>query len=263
MTEASKPAGPVKRRSQAERSDAMRKRLLQATLKSLLRDGYAGASVSKIVARAGVSRGAHVHHYPSKQALLVDAAADVMREAYRRLGVVMLEMTTAEDRLQAMVEHSWKDVFATSVNQIFLELLVASRRDKLLAQALHRLSGGTFQAIDLAAHHYFESADPEIADVHPLFMLNQWLMRGMALDLMLTDDPKHMDPYIKVWGKLLASHVKPRENVTTRPPRPADWDLHVAEEVGGMQRRAPRKSAAEKKAVPVKKPRRRAAAKPA
>jgi len=48
--------------TQAERSNAMRRRLLAATLESLAEDGYAGSTLSSIVRRAGVSRGAQVHH---------------------------------------------------------------------------------------------------------------------------------------------------------------------------------------------------------
>ena len=57
----------------------MRKRLLEATLQSLAEDGYAGSTLSSIVRRAGVSRGAQVHHYPNKQALMLDAAEDLLR----------------------------------------------------------------------------------------------------------------------------------------------------------------------------------------
>src|SRR5256885_8226039 len=100
---------PAKRRTQAERRDAMRKRLLKATLDSLAHDGYAGTSVSSIVRRAGVSRGAQLHHYPSKNALILDAANYLMRRAYRILGEVLLSIANEEDRLQALLDASWSE----------------------------------------------------------------------------------------------------------------------------------------------------------
>ena len=93
-----------KRRTQAERRDAMRSRLLKATLECLARDGYAATTVSSIVKRAGVSRGAHVHHYPSKDALILDAAEYLIRRAYRILGDVMLGIADEDDRLQALMK---------------------------------------------------------------------------------------------------------------------------------------------------------------
>ncbi|MBV8062134.1 MAG: TetR family transcriptional regulator, partial [Nevskia sp.] len=47
-------AAPRARRTQAERSDAMRRRLLAATVDSLAEDGYAGTTLSSVVRRAGV-----------------------------------------------------------------------------------------------------------------------------------------------------------------------------------------------------------------
>ncbi|MGH8517858.1 MAG: TetR/AcrR family transcriptional regulator, partial [Panacagrimonas sp.] len=71
------------RRTQTERSDAMRKRLIDATLQGLVQDGYAATTVSSIVRRAGVSRGAHLHHFPTKNALILEATEYLMRRAYR------------------------------------------------------------------------------------------------------------------------------------------------------------------------------------
>ena len=74
-------AMPLKtRRSQVERSEAMRQRLIEATLQCLVNDGYAGTTISKIVDAAQVSRGAPVHHFTSKAALIeatINAALDV------------------------------------------------------------------------------------------------------------------------------------------------------------------------------------------
>src|ERR1700757_797172 len=91
MTATASAASPAPaRRTQAQRRDAMRRRLLAATVASLAEDGYAGSTLSSIVRRAGVSRGAQVHHYPNKQALILDAAEDLMRRSYRTLGAVLL-----------------------------------------------------------------------------------------------------------------------------------------------------------------------------
>jgi len=63
------------RRTQAERSEAMRTRLIEATLQCLETEGYAGTTVTKIVEAAQVSRGAPVHHFPSKAALIAAASS--------------------------------------------------------------------------------------------------------------------------------------------------------------------------------------------
>src|SRR5271157_4688134 len=66
-------ANPSPRRSQAERSAATRDALLDATIACLVEDGYAHTTTSRVAERAGVSRGAHLHHFQTRQALLAAA----------------------------------------------------------------------------------------------------------------------------------------------------------------------------------------------
>jgi AcrR family transcriptional regulator len=59
-------AKPSARRSQAERSAATRDALLDATIVCLVEDGYANTTTSRVAERAGVSRGAHLHHFQTR-----------------------------------------------------------------------------------------------------------------------------------------------------------------------------------------------------
>src|ERR1700739_4698659 len=61
------------RRTQAERSAAMRTRLLDATVECLVSHGYSGTTTARVAEMAGVTRGAQVHHFRSKEDLVVAA----------------------------------------------------------------------------------------------------------------------------------------------------------------------------------------------
>src|SRR5689334_23951571 len=67
------------RRSQAERSATTREALLDATIACLVEDGYANTTTSRVAERAGVSRGAHLHHFQTRHAL-VAAAMELLAE---------------------------------------------------------------------------------------------------------------------------------------------------------------------------------------
>ena len=75
------PSPTQPRRSQAERSQATRDSLLDATIECLAHDGYANTTTSRVAERAGVSRGAHLHHFQTRSALV---AAAMERLALRR-----------------------------------------------------------------------------------------------------------------------------------------------------------------------------------
>src|SRR5258708_4581316 len=59
------------RRTQAERSETTRKQLLDAATKLIRQKGFGGLRTIEVASVAGVSRGALMHHFPSKHALVV------------------------------------------------------------------------------------------------------------------------------------------------------------------------------------------------
>ena len=67
------------RRSQAERSEQMRRRLIDATITCLAKDGYVKTTIRRIAGRAKVSHGAAGHHFPNKAALIAAAAEELVR----------------------------------------------------------------------------------------------------------------------------------------------------------------------------------------
>lgn len=67
------------REPQQERSRATRARLLDATFESLAEIGWSATSVAEVAERAGVSRGAAQHYFPTSRDLVV-AAVDRMAE---------------------------------------------------------------------------------------------------------------------------------------------------------------------------------------
>ncbi len=60
-------------RIQDERSAETRKRLLDATVDCLFERGYAGTTTAEIASRAGFSKGAQLHHFPTKEKLVISA----------------------------------------------------------------------------------------------------------------------------------------------------------------------------------------------
>src|SRR5688572_25187232 len=62
-------------RTQQQRRDETRRALLDAAVESLIEVGFARTTTLEVQRRADVSRGALLHHFPSKAELLVAAIA--------------------------------------------------------------------------------------------------------------------------------------------------------------------------------------------
>lgn len=217
-------AAPAVRRTQAERSDAMRRRLLAATVESLAEDGYAGSTLSSIVRRAGVSRGAQVHHYPNKQALILDAADDLLRSSYRTLGAVLLSVADENNRLEMLVKATWEQLFATPLYRAYSELLVASQRDPVLAEALRGMLLRVSKVFEPAVEHYFMPAPGTRENLKAVFLQFSCLLGGMASQAHLFNDPAYVTAQLKLWTRQAQLVMRARKGVRTPPPRPAEWD---------------------------------------
>lgn len=215
------------RRTQAERSEAMRLRLIEATVLCLGSEGYAGTTVSTIITAAGVSRGAPLHHFPTKASLIEATAEHLIRKLYVHLGYAIRSMETSDDRLTDMIMASWRELFDTTESSALMELMAASRRDPELAAVMRTLWTAGLATIDAATRHYFEPCDNGMNPTH-LFVLTYWLMSGMAMEHHLAGE--HATEYfLKLWCQLLSAHMRPRPHVTTPPPKPEFWDSPLSD----------------------------------
>jgi AcrR family transcriptional regulator len=134
------------RRSQEERSAETRERLLEATIEALLRYGYAGTTTPRIAELAGLTRGAQVHHFGSKNDLMLAA---VQHLAAKRISTAVIrfggDMMATGDPLGAVLDLLW-DLHAPPTFIPIVELWVAGRTDPELGREVAK-----FEAIALGA----------------------------------------------------------------------------------------------------------------
>ncbi|HVV74808.1 MAG TPA: helix-turn-helix domain-containing protein [Mycobacteriales bacterium] len=114
----------------------MRRRLLDATISSLHELGYRRTTTREVQQRAGVSRGALLHHFASRSELIVAAMEHLANE---RVDEVMRlagsPPPTASRRRQWAVEVLWS-TFDGPLFTASLELWLAARTDDDLLAAL-------------------------------------------------------------------------------------------------------------------------------
>lgn len=72
------------RRRNVERSAATRKQILEATIRCLDEGGYGAVTNIRVADAAGVSRGAMMHHFPTRQALII-ATVEYTHEKLNRI----------------------------------------------------------------------------------------------------------------------------------------------------------------------------------
>jgi AcrR family transcriptional regulator len=167
------------RRSQAERSAATRDALLDATIACLVEDGYAHTTTSRVAERAGVSRGAHLHHFQTRQALVAAAMERLAERRGAELLAAAEDLPEGRERLLQGLDLLWAS-YANPLFQAALDLWSHARTDTDLRERLvpveRRLDRQT-----LAITRQLFPAIAEQPDFDRLIELAVSTIRGLAL----------------------------------------------------------------------------------
>ena len=151
-------------RTQSERSADTQEALLDATIEALVELGYARTSTTEIARRAGVSRGAQVHHYPTKADLVVAAVERVYGRQEAEFARRFAELPAGERTLERAIDELWS-LFGSDVYPAVLELVVASRTDPELQVVVHAVNARLERAVsDLFAEFFPDVAATGWAD---------------------------------------------------------------------------------------------------
>jgi AcrR family transcriptional regulator len=151
-TAISRRAGAKSRRSaaghvgdgwQAEKSALTRQAILEAAVRCFVEHGYANTTTAMIADEASVSRGAMMHHFPSRSAVMnaVVGYLHVRRlNEYRALmtDIDSPDRTVTRAEIRVSVETAWEYVNLPSFIA-YQELLGAARTDPDLAESVREV----------------------------------------------------------------------------------------------------------------------------
>jgi AcrR family transcriptional regulator len=173
-------------RTQEERRAETQGRLLDATIECLAELGWSGTSTTEVARRAGVSRGAQQHHYPTKM-LLVAAALEHLLErqrlAYER---AFADLPEGRRNVEGALDLLW-DTFRQAPSLALMELAMAARTDETLRDLSIGINERIVQVIVETFHRLFPaSLDEEAAStlIRSLFAT----LIGLTLQNSLDDD---------------------------------------------------------------------------
>jgi AcrR family transcriptional regulator len=178
---------PRERRSQAQRSAEMRTRLLDATIDCLVKYGYSGTTTPRIAEMAGVTRGAQVHHFGSREDLLLAAVEHL---ALKRMSAAVPQfgegVAKAADLIGAVLDIAW-DLHGDEYFIPVVELWVAGRTDPALGEQVARFEVSVVINLTAAVAEFL----PE--DVHKPMLEFMYMamdaLRGILISSLVDTDP--------------------------------------------------------------------------
>ncbi|MEQ6899863.1 TetR/AcrR family transcriptional regulator [Nocardioides sp. YIM 152588] len=203
---------------QEERTRAMRARLLEATVELLVEKGFGGTSTTLVSERAGVSRGAQLHHFPTKNDLVVAAVAHLTEIRGSELERAAAGLPDGPSRTLAVLE-MLGDHFASPVFSAALELWVAARTDPALLEAVAPLE----QRVGRETHRMtveLLGVDESRPGERELVQATLDLVRGLGLAATLGDDTARRRRILAQWAATLDGALM------CAPPAPGAGGAH-------------------------------------
>ncbi len=119
---------------QAQKSAQTRKALIEATIRCIIKYGYADTTTPRVAAEAGLSRGAMLHHFENGPAL-IRAAIAYLHEKRLRAFKRSVSALPAGDHHRMALRTYWQQV-THPMSIAFYELVLAARTDMALAEIL-------------------------------------------------------------------------------------------------------------------------------
>ncbi len=191
---------------QEERTRVMRARLLEATVECLVDHGFGGTSTTLVSERAGVSRGAQLHHFPTKNDLVLAAVEHLTALRGAELEAALSSVPPGPRRtrqvLRVLADHFTSPVFTAA-----LELWVAARTDEHLLAAVAPLE----LRVGREAHRLTVlalGADESVPGVRELVQGTLDLVRGLGLATTITDDTRRRARILDRWAVVLDRALK-------------------------------------------------------
>ena len=190
------------RQPQQERSRATQQRLLDATVECLVERGWSGATTTVIAERAGVSRGAQLHHYPTRAALVLAAITHLADRRAAELRVEAGNLTADRgERLDRVVD-MLAALFTGPSFVAALELWVAARTDPELRSALVPLEDRVGREMHGLTVELL-GADEAKPGVREAVQATLDLLRGLGVANLLHDDSRRRAQLLAAWKRQL------------------------------------------------------------
>ncbi len=195
------------RRTQAERSAKMQETILSATLKCIGKQGLQNASTHEVCREAGISRGALLHHYPSRYELLKAAFGKVLDDEVENLSDFSKNLKQDGTSIRSTVEYIWTR-YKGLLFMVTVDYLSQARVDDETLKAVTieatRFNAKLNDVWDMSLSEVNVTADRRRSYMNQ----TQCLIRGMALQRIWRKDEIYFDTMLSEWVDFLELQFK-------------------------------------------------------
>lgn len=224
MTNIATPIKPARnvRGPHAVRAASMRKRLIDAAILVLCDVGYASTTTQLIMEEANVSRGAVLHHFPTKTDLMIAVAEYAATAQNRTVRDYLNSIEPGIGLYLAITRASWIAI-CQKPGQALIELIIAARSDPelkaRLPEVIDRLQAQQLEEVwEIASGLGIRDRDA----VERMVRLHRAATRGLAIEMRFSGSHASADEAMELlvkYKRYLTGSLLTRDSPMFEPPR--------------------------------------------
>ncbi len=194
------------RRTQAERTEETRRRILDAGVGLLSSKGYAAFRTADVAEIAGVSRGAQTHHFPSKDDLVVAVVEHAFQQASETGRKRAHRVKSVDQAIEALITDS-QEFFFSELFLIALALAIQGRTRSGDLHTVEQISAASRLPVEASwLSALVDLGVPEEVANDILWLTNS-IVRGLAVRRLWQHDPAHFSRLFKLWRQMVARYL--------------------------------------------------------
>lgn len=203
--------GPARRqrRTQQQRSAETRALLLDVTIECLAEVGYARTTAQVIADRAGVSRGAQLHHFGTKPQLVTAAMEHLFERRDREFRDAFARMPPGVDPIDYGIDLLWR-ILSGPTGYAYLELVAAARTDPDLNSGMVELTRRMDEGVDNTFRELFDAAPGGEGMFDLVWTALFSLLEGLAIEKIVREDDARVERVVGAVKQLARLAIVPR-----------------------------------------------------
>lgn len=187
---------------QAVRTAKMQQRLSEAAF-NIIRDvGYVNFRTSAVAKQAGVSQGAQLHHYPTKNSLAVAALEYAYSESYKQFERNYKKLNEYDDLLDLILK-DFRDFYLSDFFMVALDILMAGGKDQELRNELTQITRNARTKIERLWLEELIKAGWELTPAEDVLALSHSIVRGFSTRALVIKDDAEFDRLLRRWRQLV------------------------------------------------------------
>lgn len=194
-----------KRRSQGERSEEMRERLAHATFEVISARGFSGLRTAAVAEQAGVSQGALLHHFETKDGLtLATVEFAFARASAKTEEIIEKGLAQGTDPIDLMLS-DFRHYFFNEDFWVSLDITINASKDPELKEGIREIVPRYRLGVYRRWVGILSDKGWSISDAEDIVRMSAALTTGLGIRTLFDDVDAYLDPTLEKWCQMIRS----------------------------------------------------------